>query len=148
MPPDSLAGFSAMLKRALSPLLDPEANDFAAMMAEDGVMEFPFAPPDSVQRLVGRAAVATHVARLSEVLALDRVGEPVIHRTQDAGLVILEFEASGRVLGSGRPYQQRYISVITLRDGRIQRYLDYWNPLIVLDALGGSAIRTISQGAA
>ncbi|MBU6955963.1 nuclear transport factor 2 family protein, partial [Hahella sp. HN01] len=33
----------------------------------------------------------------------------------------------------------RYISVITVRDGMIERYVDYWNPLVALDALGNLA---------
>lgn len=32
----------------------------------------------------------------------------------------------------------RYISVITVRDGEIADYRDYWNPLAVAAALGGA----------
>jgi ketosteroid isomerase-like protein len=38
---------------------------------------------------------------------------------------------------TGKPYDQRYISVIEHRDGKIVRYVDYWNPQIVAEALGG-----------
>jgi ketosteroid isomerase-like protein len=41
-------------------------------------------------------------------------------------------------VATGAPYNQLYISVVTLRDGRIAHYRDYWNPLVVLTALGGT----------
>ena len=30
---------------------------------------------------------------------------------------------------TGAPYEQSYVSVLTVRDGLIVRYRDYWNPL-------------------
>ncbi len=37
---------------------------------------------------------------------------------------------------TGKPYLQNYISVIETKDGKIVHYKDYWNPLVVLAALG------------
>jgi ketosteroid isomerase-like protein len=31
----------------------------------------------------------------------------------------------------------RYVGVVTLRDGKIINYRDYWNPLVAAAALGG-----------
>jgi len=56
-------------------------------------------------------------------------------------VVILEFDGSGRALATGRAYEQRYISVITLRAGYIQHHRDYWNPLVVTAALGPSELQ-------
>jgi ketosteroid isomerase-like protein len=52
--------------------------------------------------------------------------------------VIFEFSCSGEGVATGAPYNQLYVSVVTLRDGRIAHYRDYWNPLVVLTALGGT----------
>jgi ketosteroid isomerase-like protein len=38
-------------------------------------------------------------------------------------------------VATGKPYNQRYISVIETREGRIVKYRDYWNPLILLRAM-------------
>lgn len=43
----------------------------------------------------------------------------------------------GRGVATGLHYNQRYISVITVEQGYIVNYLDYWNPLILAEALGG-----------
>lgn len=132
-----LSSFSAMLRQALGPLVDADAEGFIDMMAPDGVMEFPYAPPGYVTRIEGRVALADYLAGFGDILAIDRMTEPTVHLTRNPNVVILEFGCIGRGQKTGQPYDQRYISVITLRDGRIVRYLDYWNPLVALAAVGG-----------
>ncbi len=61
-----------------------------------------------------------------------------IHETVDPTLVIAELKSEGVALETGRPYNQTYISVVETVDGKISRYVDYWNPLIAMEALGGS----------
>ncbi|WP_193334893.1 nuclear transport factor 2 family protein [Devosia beringensis] len=136
--PDTIPGFAALLRTALGDHLDPGATGFVDMMAEDGVMEFPFATADQPLRLVGRAAVRQHLASLSGLLEIDSFSDLVVHASQTPGTFILQFACTGRGAATGLPYRQRYISVITLEQGRIATYLDYWNPLVVMAALGAS----------
>ena len=149
MPPDPLPVFSAMLRTALGDLLAPEARSFTEIFAEGGVMEFPYAPPGGVQRLDGRQALIGYLPKVAAAIKFERMTKPTIHRTQTPGVVILEFGAEGRCRQTGQPYPQRYVSVITVRDGHITHYRDYWNPLITLRAMGGEAAvaAALSQGA-
>ena len=135
-----LTSFSGMLKGVLGSRVDQDADGFVEMMAPDGVMEFPYAPSGGVPRVEGREALAAYLAGFNGVLAIDSITEPTVHLTQDPNVVILEFGCIGRGLKTGRPYNQRYISVITLKDGKIARYVDYWNPLVVLAALGDGTV--------
>jgi ketosteroid isomerase-like protein len=145
----ALGGFAAMLREALGDRLDPAASSFVQMMAEDAVMEFPYAPPGGPRRLEGRAAMTAHLRGLAGVIEIHRMRDLVVHRTLDPDTRILEFGCEGRGVQTGRPYDQRYISVITLRAGRIARYVDYWNPLVVLETIGGvAAISAITPSAA
>lgn len=147
MPDDTIPSFSAMLRDALGAALAPDATRFLDMFAEHGVMEFPFAPPGGVTRLDGRAALAAHLASLGRLIAIDRVTALVVHRTADPNVVILEFGGVGRGVETGEPYDQTYISVITLADGRIVHYRDYWNPLAAIRAAGGAdAIKVALNG--
>ena len=132
-----MESFSAMLRAALGDLLAPGADSFAEMMASDAVMEFPFAPAGSVTRVEGRAALERYLSGFGEILRIDRMTGPTVHRGREAGVVILEFGCVGSGVQTGAPYNQTYISVITMRDGRIAHYRDYWNPLVVLAAVGG-----------
>lgn len=138
-PKVSIPSFGQMLRQALGDQLDPAAEGFIDMMAPDGVMEFPFSPAGGETRVEGRAALAAYLKRLSKELAIDEMVDLTVHRGGDAGVFVLEFGCIGRGLKTNEPYRQRYVSVITVRDGHIVRYVDYWNPLTLLRAVGGEA---------
>ncbi|MEE1675781.1 nuclear transport factor 2 family protein [Agarivorans aestuarii] len=138
--------FSGMLKNALGEKLDPSAESFIDMVARDGVMEFPYAPEGAVKKIEGSEALAKYLLSVSEVISIGEISNPTVHHTQDPNVVIIEFECAGRGLKTGRAYNQRYISVITLKNGKIQKYLDYWNPIIALDAIGDLSSPTQSEG--
>lgn len=138
--------FATMLREALGDRLRPDAVGFVDMLADDAVMDFPFAPPGLPARLEGRAAVADHLKRLAALIAFDRIG-PASVRATAPDVAVLEFTGLGRGLKTGAPYEQRYISVIETRDGRIARYSDYWDPLAVLRAmLGDAALKGLDAG--
>jgi ketosteroid isomerase-like protein len=110
------------------------------MIADQGVMEFPYAFPGLPDRLDGREAVARHLEGLSGLIAFDGMGEPTVHPSIDPNVVVIEFEGFGRGVATGEPYDQRYISVIRTEGGRIVHYRDYWNPIVVLRATKGAAL--------
>ena len=99
-------------------------------------MEFPFALP-SPRRVEGREALAAHIAFLASRIEFLGVSDVVKHETGDPEVFILEFAGSGRAVATGEPFEQRYISVIRLRDGQIAHYRDYWNPIAVLRTMRG-----------
>jgi ketosteroid isomerase-like protein len=98
-------------------------------------MEFPFAPESSPQRLDGRAAVEDYLRDYPEKVDVRAVVSKLVHETADPEVVIAEFEVEGVVVASTRPYRLSYIAVISVRDGEIRNYRDYWNPLAVQELL-------------
>ena len=137
---DSVNSFSAMLRTALGKRIAPDAITFLDMMADHGVMEFPYAPTDLPARLDGKEAIARHLEGLGDMIAFDRMGEPTVLATTDPNVVVVEFEGFGHGVSTGAPYEQLYISVIRTDGRRIVHYRDYWNPLAVLRALKGNAV--------
>ena len=137
---DTAESFPAMLRRVLGSRLKPDVAAFPDMFAEDGVMELPFAPPGFRTRLEGRDAVVAHLQMATKLIKLGTMSNVVTHETSDPDVVIVEFEGSGQGLATGEPYEQRYVSVIRVRDGEIVHYRDYWNPIAVLRTLKGKEI--------
>ncbi|WP_029900479.1 nuclear transport factor 2 family protein [Nocardia brasiliensis] len=127
-----------VVDRALSLLLAQDMSGFADLWAREGVLEFPFAPPGYPERLVGRAAIAEYLRDYPSILDLREITSRTVHQSVDPEVVIVEFEAAGRVVATGKPYRMRYVAVITVRYSRIQHYRDYWNPLAAADLLGGA----------
>ena len=130
---------SDILIGALGDRVDPAAKSFVEMMSDDFVMEFPYARPGMPTRVEGRAAVLAHLVKVGGDVSVDFASNLVVHETADPEVVILEFEGHGRSVRTGEAYEQRYISVIRARGGKIVHFKDYWNPIQGLKAQLGSA---------
>ena len=133
---DPVQSFSAMLRKTLGKRLTPSAETFVQMFAEDGVMEFPYALP-TPRRVESREALTAHLNFLAGRIEFLSVSDVVKHETVDPDVCIIEFAGFGRSVATGEPFEQRYISVIRVRDGYIVHYRDYWNPLAVLRTMRG-----------
>ncbi|MFC5834104.1 nuclear transport factor 2 family protein [Nonomuraea insulae] len=127
-----------LVDHALKLLLDKDMAAFADLWAEDGAIEFPFAPPGYPPLVEGRAAIREYMRGYPDILDVREIVEQTVHQSVDPEVVIAEFEAAGIVVRTGKPYRLRYIAVITVRDGEIQHYRDYWNPLAAAELMGGS----------
>lgn len=53
--------------------------------------------------------------------------------------VVVEWTATGRTVATPQPYRLDYIVVLTVRDGLIALFRDYWSPLSAAAAAGGLA---------
>ena len=65
-----------------------------------------------------------------------------MHETRDPEVIVVEFVATGVVVATGRPYELRYIAVLTVRDGQLVHYRDYWDPIAAQELLGGGLVRS------
>lgn len=119
----------ALLDHAMDLLLAKDMAGFADLWATDGTMEFPFAPPGWPTRLDGRDAVRDYLRGYPDVFDVRSVTELTVHETTDPEVIVAEIEVDGVLVRTGTPYRRRYISVLTVRDGHIAGYRDYWSPL-------------------
>ena len=62
----------------------------------------------------------------------------VVHHAQDRRVVILEVH--GKILSSGTPYDNRHISVVTIKNRKIVRWRDYMDSLAAWTALKGAPV--------
>ena len=70
-------------------------------------------------------------------IRLHSSGPLVIHRSQDPRVVILEYAVHGKIVRTGGPYDNRFISVITIENEQIVRWRDYMDSLAAWTALSG-----------
>lgn len=120
---------------ALQALTRMDTEPWPELFTDEGVQEFPYAPEGSPQVVRGKSNIADYLSDYPEKFRLTRIGAPTWHHDGDHAIV--EFAVEGTAVPTGKPYNQRYISVIEHTDGKITRYVDYWNPLVVQEALGG-----------
>ncbi|MEW2296379.1 nuclear transport factor 2 family protein [Streptomyces sp. NPDC006743] len=122
-----------LFRHSLRLLLDKNIPAWTELWADDGVAEFPFAPDGWPRRLEGKEAVAAYMRPYPDHIDLHDFPDLRIHHTTDPRTVVAEMRGVGRLVRTGAPFDMTYIAVVTVRDGRIISYRDYWNPLAVLE---------------
>jgi len=138
--PDDFAAldpFFRIIEQGLDGLAGP--GHFFDLLAENVVFEYVITVPGYPRRVEGRAAVAELYRPYGQVLVLDRCYDLAVHHDPVQGTVVLEYASEGKVVATGAPYGNRYISVLTLRDREVMHWRDYLNPVAVFDALGWPA---------
>jgi ketosteroid isomerase-like protein len=142
---DDLDDFKALepFFRIIEQGLDGLANGehFFDLLAEDVVVDYIITTPNYPRHVVGRAAVAELYRPYGETFVLDRCFDLAVHRDRETGVVVLEYASEGRVVATGAPYANRYISVLTIADRKVSRWRDYLDPIAVFDAVGWPAPR-------
>jgi hypothetical protein len=71
-----------------------------------------------------------------------------VYRDREASVVVLEYEVHGTSVQTGRPYDNRFVSVVTIKDRKVTHWRDYLDPVAVFDASGwpGRAATLVSAG--
>lgn len=121
-----------LYRHGLKLLLDKDIAAWIDLWDDNGVFEFPFAPDGWPKRLEGKAAIADYMRGYPDHIDLHDFPYVEMHQTTAAQTIVVEMRAVGRLVETGSPYDMTYIAVVTVEDGRITRYRDYWNPLLVL----------------
>ncbi len=116
-------------------ILQEDIPQWIELFHEDAVFEYPYAPPGFPQRYVGKQAMFEQFKDFPKMFRFHEFADVQMHQTLDPDLLVVEFLGRGEVLTTGKPYNQRYISVVQMKDGKIFHYRDYWNPLVVLEAM-------------
>ncbi|MFF0209210.1 nuclear transport factor 2 family protein [Streptomyces althioticus] len=132
---DIRAGAQQAFKNHLEYLSSGRIPEWVDLFTEDGVLEFPYAPEGYPTKTVGKEGLFDYMKNFPQHFRVEFI-DLHFHETVDPSLVIAEFKSRGTALATGRPYNQTYISVVETKGGKISRYVDFWNPLVGMQALG------------
>lgn len=122
-----------LYRHGLQLLLDKNIPAWTDLWDEDGILEFPFAPDGWPKRLEGKAAVAEYMRGYPDHIDLHDFPSVEIHQTVVPETIVVEMRAVGLLVETDGPFDMTYIAVVTVRNGLITCYRDYWNPLAVQD---------------
>lgn len=134
--PESNATAERMLFGALDALKNGDVQPWSEMFLDDGAMEFPYALPGAPSRLDGKDAIAEYIRPYPDRIAIQRIVRRAVYHS--GNVMVVEFANDSTALSTGIQVTMSYVSVITLSGGKIKLYRDYWNPLVALQAMGGS----------
>lgn len=138
-------GLADILREGLGSRLSTEATSLLDMVAEDCVFEFPYAPPGFISRIDGRDALTRYLASLPDLIRIDDFFNLRVSDMANPNKVVLEFQGRGEGR-TGAAYDQKWISVIETRNGKIIHYADYWDARIALAACGDARPQPEGEG--
>ncbi|GAA4236507.1 hypothetical protein GCM10022254_46300 [Actinomadura meridiana] len=117
--------------------LAAEGDQFGDLLADDAVVEMPFAPPGRPSRIEGRDRFVAFAAQRRAALPVrfEEVRDVVIHDTADPEVIVVEYELAGTVTTTGRRAAAPFIGVLRVRDGKIARWREYQDMPAIAAAL-------------
>ena len=114
-----------------------DGDHFFNLLAEDVVFEFVITVPDYPRHVVGRSNLIELFRGYGSTFFLDRCYDLRVHWSEATSSVVLEYASEGKVVATGYPYSNAYVSVITLKDRKVSHWRDCLDRLRVLAALEG-----------
>jgi hypothetical protein len=112
-------------------------DEWVELWAEDGVLEFPFAPAGRRRAYQGKADILAYMKHATGRIAADSVEQMRISPMLDPGLAVVELSIKGHALANDAPYNQSFVIFFEVQDGKLRHHREYWNPLVTIDAVGG-----------
>ena len=99
-------------------------------VAEEAVFEFLYHFPGFTNRFDSRAAYMNWFDSYS--VELHYADNLRVYKAENGGIVILEYEVHGIVPGTGKAYDNRFCSIITIKDRKIVYWRDYMDSLAAM----------------
>ncbi|WP_327238316.1 nuclear transport factor 2 family protein [Streptomyces sp. NBC_01317] len=115
-------------RHSLRLLLEKDMDGWVSLCDEHVVIDFPYATADFPAKLEGRAAVAAYMRGYPDHIDLREIPSLEIHETGDPEKIIAEWQGNGRIVATDTPYEMPYVAVVTVKNGLITHYRDYWSP--------------------
>ncbi|NUP50546.1 MAG: nuclear transport factor 2 family protein [Catenulispora sp.] len=117
--------------------LAADGGRFDDLLADDAVVEMPFAPAGRASRIEGRERFRAFAApqRAAFPVRFDEVRDVVVHDTADPEVIVVEYELAGTVTTTGRRASAPFIGVLRVHNGKIARWREYQDMPAITAAL-------------
>lgn len=126
--------FFHVIREGLKGIVDGE--DYFDMLADDVVFEYVISVPGYPKRIKGRKKVIELYSDYGSYMVVKSADNLHVYRDPKASVVILEYEVHGKSVPKGKPYNNRFVSIVTIKNKKVTRWRDYLDPIAVFDALG------------
>jgi uncharacterized protein len=109
------------------------------LLADDAVFEMPYAPDGFERRITGRDEIIAFVETIPAITDAENLHDVELDTLySDPGEIVAEYRSDMVIKPTGAVYRNEYICRFTVRDGRVTRFAEYYDPIRLVIALGGS----------
>lgn len=121
-----------VVRRAIDAVGALDIDAAAALLAEDFVLELPFRADGGPRRMEGDDARA-FMRALPKLLTAMPFHDVVVHGALPTGEIVAEYRSAG-ITKAGRDYSNTYVAFLTVVDGQITRWREFFDPNVVAAA--------------
>jgi uncharacterized protein len=122
-----------IVERAIRAMGELDIDEVRRWVADDLVLELPFRGGDFPTTLIGPDAHA-FMALVKRLFSRMDFFEVTVHGATASGVIAAEYKSNG-LTKAGRPYPNVYAAFFDVRDGKITRWREYFNPDVVAAAM-------------
>ena len=115
--------FFHIIRKGPQGLVDGE--DYFDLLADDVVFEYVISVPGYPRRVEGRQNIIDLYSDYDSFMAVSSADNLHVYRDPAASVVVLEYEVHGESVQTGRPYDNRFVSIVTIGDCKVTRWRDY-----------------------
>jgi uncharacterized protein len=129
----ALDPFFAVVMEGLSKFVDGE--HYFDTLDENVLFEFRYHFPGYPQVVRGRANIMALYSGYGNNIRLHRGDALIVHPSDNADVVTLEYEVHGEILATDNAYDNRFVSIAIIEKRKIVRWRDYMDSLAAWTAL-------------
>ena len=113
-----------------------EGDDYFDLLADDVIFEYVISVPGYPKHVQGRQSIIDLYSGYDDYLRVRSADNLRIYRDAEASIVVLEYEVHGESVQTGRPYNNHFVSIITVASTKVVHWRDYLDPIAVFEATG------------
>ncbi len=126
-----------LVRGALGDLVDGE--HFFDIVTDDVVYEVLYEFPGWPRIVRGRAGLLAQFRGYVDSVALQSADKLIVHRADNGGVVVIEYEVHGTIIATGAKYNNRFCSIMKIEGRKISQWRDYMDSLAAWKALTSGA---------
>ena len=131
----ALNPFFEVVMEGLKGLVDGE--HYYDTLSEDTEFEFLYRFPGWPEAIRGRENLIAAYSGYGNNIALEKGDGLAVHHDKEHGVVTLEYQVHGKAIKTDAAYDNRFVSVVTIKNRKIVHWRDYMDSLAAWQALTG-----------
>jgi len=134
------ADAEAVIEEFLDALEAMSIERFLAVWHDAGVQIMPLSPDGFPARLEGKEVIHRQYRQIPIFYKFVRFPDRVFHFTNDPKRVWVELRVEMLIKATGKSYNNNFVCLFTLHDGRIIEYKEYSGPFTLLTPIFGDEV--------
>jgi ketosteroid isomerase-like protein len=133
---EALNPFFALMMKGLKDFVD--GDHYFDTIADDAEFELLYRFPGWPEKIRGRENLVDLYSGYGDNIRVHKGDNLVVHYDKENSVVILEYQVHGKILRTGAAYDNRFVSIVTIKNRKIVHWRDYMDSLAAWQALSSN----------